>query len=136
MKHWRPEDEFVPLQPADRRDWTKTELNRPAATSPGPEPAHVGLTVIAAACFGLVYAVSQSTGFGDSFARGEAIANIPYFGDCPAGGGRNCVVSGDTFDLGGRRSALQALKRRKFSRHGAVRKKSAGESRQATSGNC
>ena len=101
MKHWRPEDEFVPLQPADRRNWTKTDGSGPAKSSPGPEPAHVGLALVAAACFGLGYAFYEASGFGDSFASEETAATIPYFGHCPTGGGRNCVVSGDTFDLAG-----------------------------------
>lgn len=101
MKHWRPEDEFVPLRPADRRKWTKTDGTGPAKSSPGPEPAHVGLALVAAACFGLSFAIYETVASGESFASGDAAATIPYFGHCPAGGGRNCVVSGDTFDLAG-----------------------------------
>jgi endonuclease YncB( thermonuclease family) len=100
VKHWRPEDEFVPLRPADRRKWTKTDGSGPARKSPGPEPAHVGLALVAAACFGLSYAFYEAVASGDSFASAQAPATIPYFGHCPSGG-RNCVVSGDTFDLGG-----------------------------------
>ena len=100
MKYWRPEDEFVPLRPADRRKWTKTDGSGPARNSPGPEPAHVGLALVAAACLGLSYAVYEALASGESFASAQASATIPYFGHCPSGG-RNCVVSGDTFDLGG-----------------------------------
>jgi endonuclease YncB( thermonuclease family) len=100
VKHWRPEDEFVPLRPADRRKWTKNDGSGPARNPPGPEPAHVGLALVAAACFGLSYAFYEAVASGDPFASAEAPATIPYFGDCPSGG-RNCVVSGDTFDLGG-----------------------------------
>ena len=101
VKHWRPEDEFVPLLPADRREWTEIGDKGPARSSSGPEPAHVGLALVAAACFGLGFAFYQAFGSASSFASGEPVSNVPYFGDCPNGGGRNCVVSGDTFDLGG-----------------------------------
>ena len=101
VKHWRPEDEFVPLRPADRRKWTKTDRSGPARNPPGPEPAHVGLALVAAACFGLSYAFYEAFASSGSFVGEDAAATIPYFGHCPTGGGRNCVVSGDTFDLGG-----------------------------------
>ena len=101
VKHWRPEDEFVPLLPADRREWTKIDDKGPARSPSGPEPAHVGLALVAAACFGLSFAFYQAFASASSFATGEPAADVPYFGDCPNGGGRNCVVSGDTFDLGG-----------------------------------
>ena len=109
MRHWRPEDEFVPLRPADRRDWTKIGRTGRVNTSAGPEPAHVGLALVAAASFGLGYAFYEAIGFGDSFAGGDVVATIPYFGDCPAGGGRNCVVSGDTFDLGGEKIRIAGI---------------------------
>lgn len=101
VKHWRPEDEFVPLRPADRRKWTKIDGSGPAKNASGPEPAHVGLGLVAAACFGLSFAVYEVVGSGQSFANDAPAATIPYFGHCPTGGGRNCVVSGDTFDLAG-----------------------------------
>lgn len=109
MKHWRPEDEFVPLQPAKRRERTKTGRDSPATTSSGVEPAHVGLALVAAASLGLGYAVYAAFGFNNSFAGEEVVATIPYFGDCPSGGGRNCVVSGDTFDLGGEKVRIAGI---------------------------
>ena len=109
MKHWRPEDEFVSLQPADRRERTKTGRNSPATTSSGPEPAHVGLALVAAASLGLGCAVYAAFGFNDSFAGEEVVATIPYFGDCPSGGGRNCVISGDTFDLAGEKIRVAGI---------------------------
>lgn len=108
MKHWRPEDEFVTLLPADRRERTKTDSTSPATASPGIEPAHVGLGLVAAAALGLGYGLSGAFGFDDSFAGGEVVATIPYFGDCPSGG-RNCVVSGDTFDLGGQKIRIAGI---------------------------
>lgn len=75
----------------------------------GVEPAHLGLALVAAACFGFVCALAQATDSGASFAEDNAVATIPYFGDCPSGGGRNCVVSGDTFDVAGQKFRIAGI---------------------------
>jgi endonuclease YncB( thermonuclease family) len=109
VKHWRPEDEYVPLQPADRRDRTNIDNHGTAGEPPLPHPALVGLALVAAACLGLAFAFYQAVGHRDSFAPSESHAAIPYFGECPTGGGRNCVMSGDTFDMDGTRYRIAGI---------------------------
>lgn len=104
-KHWQPDRNVVPFRRGRaRREWTRLHgYWAPALRTRLPEGAKAGLLLVAAACVGVGAAaydvVSQSPFQMESAASpGQA---IPFFGFCHTGGGRNCVVDGDTFYFDG-----------------------------------
>lgn len=104
-KHWRPDDNVVPLRPArSRREWTRVQSYwRESKRQRLPEGAQAGLVLVAAACVGFAFGLNEvvyKSPFVESPASSSSQA-IPYFGFCHTGGGSNCVVDGDTFYLGG-----------------------------------
>lgn len=104
-KHWQPDRNIVPLRPGRaRREWSRLQgYWEPARRQRLPKGAKAGLLMVAAACASVgmaAYDVVTRSPF-DLASRASPGEAIPYFGFCYTGGGRNCVVDGDTFYLGG-----------------------------------
>lgn len=104
-KHWQPDRNVVPFRPGRaRREWTRLQgYWAPAKRQRMPEGAKAGLLLVAAASVGVGVAaydfVTQSPfEMVSAASSGQA---IPFFGFCHTGGGRNCVVDGDTFYFDG-----------------------------------
>ena len=92
----------VPTHPRRKRRWTRSsDFARPRRRSGGSRWLRFlplwGAAVLAGTVYGAGWAggpkiVSPASGFASAFSR---------FGSCYSGGGRNCVVDGDTFWMNG-----------------------------------
>ena len=119
-KHWRPEGKIVHISttrkerlrsPADIDRWARAvryaSPERPERQSEVTGTT-IGVVLLAAACAGIAIGLNGVKERKVSFADNSTPVTTS-FGYCYAGGGRNCVVDGDTFYLNGAKVRIAGI---------------------------